>query len=331
MTDASFLQRQLLPALASAPPTDTPAQQAFRQAIRAVDELREQLRALRASQAAARRAYWQQVGPLAAAVVAARRALYAPLETALTQAYLSRAELSQVTEVLVHNARSLQARFGEDEAEMLARYAPAPPLPPLEEPTAASPPTSPLPPHEQAAAAQARRQQRARLARKPPPGEPAPAAAPSTKEVYRQLARRHHPDRAAQGDAAAQQTQTALMQRITAAYAAGDLAALLSLLAEADGPTPPPGPEADALLRRYTEALARQQIQLGQELAAARRPAADAPWSGTEKQQRTRLRQLKRDLRAETDYLEGVGRQLREPAGLRQLLRELAASGQAGI
>ena len=329
MQDASSLQRQLLPALADAPPTDTPAQQAFRQAIEVVDALREQLWALRASQASARRAYWQQVGPLAAATVAARRALYAPLETALTQDdYLSRAELNQVTEVLVANARSLQARFGEDEAEMLARYAPAPPLPPPDEPTAADPP---LPPHEQAAAARARRQQRARLARKQPPGGPGPEAAPSTKEVYRELARRHHPDRAAQADAAAQQIQTALMQRITAAYAAGDLAALLSLLAADDGPIPPPGPEADALLRRYTEALARQQAQLGQELAAARRPADDAPWSGTEKQQRTRLRQLKRDLRSETDYLEWVVRQLREPAGLRQLLRELAASGQVGI
>ena len=327
MTDNSSLQRQFLPAPADAQPTDTPAQQAFRQAIQVVDALREQLRALRASQAAARRAYWQQVGPLAAAAVAARRALYAPLEAALTQGYLSRAELSQVTELLVATARSLQARFGEDEAEVLGRYAPASPLPPADEPTAAAPAAAPLPPHEQAAAAAKAR----RPPRKQPPGNSAPEAAPSTKEVYRQLARRHHPDRAAQADAAAQQIQTALMQRITAAYAAGDLAALLSLLAEADGPTPPPSPEAEALLRRYTEALARQQAQLSQELAAARRPADDAPWSGTQKQQRTRLRQLKRDLRAETDYLELVERQLREPAGLRQLLRALAASGQAGI
>ncbi|MEJ7665655.1 MAG: hypothetical protein WKG07_42110 [Hymenobacter sp.] len=97
----------------------------------------------------------------------------------------------------------------------------------------------PLPPHEQAAAAaKARRQPRARPGRPQPPGNPTPEAAPSTKEVYRQLARQHHPDRIAQADAAAQQTQTALMQRITAAYAAGDLAALLSLLAANDGPTP---------------------------------------------------------------------------------------------
>ena len=327
MPDSFFLQRQFLPALSGSTPADTSAQQAFQQAIQAIDTLREQLRALRASQAAARRAYWQQVGPLAAAAVAARRTLYAPLEIALTQDYLSRAELSQVTEVLVANAHTLQARFGEDEAEVLARYAPPPPLPPADEPTAAAPATAPLPPHEQAAAAAKAR----RPPRKQPPRNSAPEAAPSTKEVYRQLARRHHPDRAAQADTTAQQIQTALMQRITAAYAAGDLAALLSLLAEADGPTPPPSPEAEALLRRYTEALARQQAQLSQELAAARRPADDAPWSGTEKQQRTRLRQLKRDLRAETEYLQLVEQQLREPAGLRQVLRALAASGQVGI
>ena len=163
------------------------------------------------------------------------------------------------------------------------------------------------------------------------PLPPPPVLVPSAKAVYRQLARLHHPDRAAQdAPAAAQQTQTALMQRITAAYAAGDLAALLSLLAETAGPTPPPSPEAEDWLRRYTQALTQQYSQLSQELAAARRPDDD-PWSGTEKQQRTRLRQLKRDLRAETDYLDYLVRQLREPAELRQLLRELAASGRVGF
>ena len=120
------------------------------------------------------------------------------------------------------------------------------------------------------------------------------------------------------------------MQRITAAYAAGDLAALLSLLADPDHPGPPSA-DAEALLQRYTQALAQQQQQLAQQLATARRPDEQAPWSGTEKQQRTRLREIKRSLRAETDYLLFLERQLREPVGLRQVLRELAAQGLAGM
>jgi hypothetical protein len=302
--------------------------------MQAIDDLRAQLAGLRASQAATRQAYWQQVGPVAAATVAARRALYEPLETALTGGYLSRAEEQQVTELLLHNARSLQDRFGEDETMILARY--APPLPPPEEeeivPTAA--PTPAPPAHEQAAAAsRARRLQQRQQKRA---GQAQATAADNqallhnTKLAYRQLARLHHPDRAAQADAATQQAQTTLMQRITAAYAAGDLAALLSLLATIDGPNPPSN-EAEQLLQRYTEALAQQQQHLAQQLAAARRPDEQAPWSGTEKQQRTRLREIKRSLRAETDYLLHLAQQLWEPASLRQILRELAAHGLAGV
>ena len=299
--------------------------------MQAIDELRAQLLRLRTSQAATRQAYWQQVGPVAAAAVAARRALYEPLEIALTGGYLNRAEERQVVELLVHNARSLQERFGEDETVILARY--APPLPPDEEdetPPATAPPLA----HEQAAAAararrlHQRQQARARQAQAAQTDEQALLS--NTKAAYRQLARLHHPDRAAQADAATQQTQTALMQRITAAYAAGDLAALLSLLAEPDHPGPPSA-DAEALLQRYTQALAQQQQQLAQQLATARRPDEQAPWSGTEKQQRTRLREIKRSLRAETDYLLFLERQLREPVGLRQVLRELAAQGLAGM
>jgi predicted trehalose synthase len=120
------------------------------------------------------------------------------------------------------------------------------------------------------------------------------------------------------------------MQRITAAYAAGDLAALLSLLANSDSPSPPSA-EAEALLQRYTEALAQQRQQLTQQLATARRPDDQAPWSGTEKQQRTRLREIKRSLRAETEYLDYLLGQLKEPAGLKTLLRELTTRGQTGL
>ncbi|MDJ0367217.1 J domain-containing protein [Hymenobacter sp. H14-R3] len=334
MNIPSLPLRQFLPARLAGATTGSPVQQAFRQAIGAVEELREQLRSLREQQAATRQAYWRQVGPLAAATVAARRALYEPLETALTSGYLSRAEAQQVAEVLWRNAHSLQERFGEEEAAILARYAPAPPPPDPVLPATAQTPTQ-TPAHEQAAAtARERRQQRAQQARAAQAraaDTEGQALLQNTKAAYRQLARLHHPDRAAQGDAATQQAQTELMQRITAAYSAGDLAALLTLLAETDSTASANSEEADALFGRYTAALAQQQVQLSQQLALARQPLDSAPWSGTEKQQRTRLRELKRSLRAETEYLLFLLRQLQEPATLRQLLRELAASGQAGF
>ena len=335
MADSSLPTRRPLPErLPADEPAGTPAQQAFRQTIRAVEALREQLHALRAAQATTRQAYWRQVGPLAAETVVARRALYEPLETALLGGYLSRAEAQQVTELLLHNARSLQERFGEDESAILARYTPTPTALVPEPPSAGQAIEPELPAHEQAAAtARARRQQRAQAARAAhdqAANTAGQALLQNTKVAYRQLARLHHPDRAALADAATQQAQTELMQRITAAYAAGDLAALLTLLAEAPA-TAAPTAETDELLRRYTQALAQQQLQLSQQLAAAQRPVADAPWSGTEKQQRTRLRQLKRDLREETEYLRLLMKQLQEPASLKGLLRELSAHGQTGL
>jgi hypothetical protein len=338
MANSSLLERRPLPEhLPAEEPTGTPAQQAFRQTIRAVETLRAQLHALRAAQAATRQTYWRQVGPLAADTVAARRALYAPLEEALLGGYLSRSEEQQVTELLLHNAQSLQERFGEDESAIVARYAPTPtpiPPPPAPPPAASQPATPELPHHEQAAAtARERRQQRAQAARAAQARQAdtaGQALLQNTKAAYRQLARLHHPDRAALADATTQQAQTELMQRITAAYAAGDLAALLALLAEAPASTPPTA-EADDLLRRYTQALAQQQAQLSQQLAAAQRPVADAPWSGTEKQQRTRLREIKRSLRAETEYLGYLLRQLHEPALLKDLLHELSSRGQSSL
>jgi hypothetical protein len=330
--------RRLLPEQTPADaPIGTPAQQAFRLAIREVEDLRAQLQQLRASQTATRQAYWRQVGPVAAATVAARRALYEPLEVALSGGFLSRAEEQQVLDLLVYNARSLQNRFGEDEAAILARYAPTP-APPAPAPTPSTT-TNALLPHEQAAAAaRAQRQQRKQATREAQAKAAdldGQALLQNTKTAYRQLARLHHPDRAAQADTATQQAQTELMQRITAAYAAGDLAALLSLLASEEtkpGTNPTPTtPETEELLRRYTQALAHQQVQLRHELATAQRPLDDAPWSGTEKQQKARLRQIKRDLRAETDYLMQVVRHIQEPTNLRLLLRELASQHQSGI
>lgn len=333
MADSSLPLRRPLPErIAPDEPTGTPAQQAFRQAIRVVEEIREQLRALRTAQAATRQAYWRQVGPLAAATVVARRALYAPLESALLEGYLSRAEMQQATELIVHNAHSLQDRFGEDESAILSRYAPAaPPAQPPAAATEATDTTTSLPRHEQAATdARARRQQRvhaARAAKARAADTEGQALLQNTKAAYRQLARLHHPDRAAQADEPTQRAQTELMQRITAAYAAGDLAALLTLLADAPTTTPPTL-EAEELLQRYTQALAQQQAQLAKELTAAQHADDNAPWSGTEKQQRLRLRQLKRDLRAEMDYLAYLVQQLAEPTNLKVLLKELTNQGQ---
>ena len=310
--------------LTNQPAFTDPVQQQFRETLHEVEGLRARLQALRSSQATARQTYWRQVGPLAAATVAARRALYTPLEAALLAAYLTRAEVQQVTELLLAIARDLEARFGEDEAEMLARYAPPLPPPEDEEPIPTAPAAAPEPaPHERhAAEARARRQRRAKAAIQ----EPAPDALPaSAKAAYRELARRHHPDRAALAGAAAQQAQTTLMQRVTAAYAAGDLATLLSMLAE--GSATPASEVSEELLTRYTQALRQQRAKLAQELTQSQAGTDEQPWSGTEKQQRTRLRDTKRGLRLETDYLHALLRQLTEPATLRQTLRELGKAG----
>src|SRR6476619_5230294 len=94
--DSEHPDRITVPVLTSEQRTGTLAQQAFRQAILDVENLRERLRDLRAEQAEARRRYWQQVGPAATAVVEARHALYAPLEEALWWGYCSRLEEQQI-------------------------------------------------------------------------------------------------------------------------------------------------------------------------------------------------------------------------------------------
>jgi len=312
--------RQLLPALGTAEPIlASPTQQAFRQALHEVAALRTQLQELRAAQGQARLTYWRQVGPLAAATVTARRALYAPLEAALPGGYLTRAEEQQVVELVVAIARDLETRFGEDESAVLARY--APPAPPAEEPEPPTPTEPPAPRPPERPTAEARRRQRAQAAAQAT-ATAAETLLSSTKAAYRELVRQHHPDRSAQASAAIQQAQTAMMQRITAAYAAGDLAALLTLLAEETT-----SEASEELLARYTQALAQQRTQLAQQLTTAQAPAASEPWGGTPKQQRTRLREVKRSLRAELDYLAVLQRQLAEPAVLRLALRELAKTG----
>jgi hypothetical protein len=308
-------------------PAGTPAQQAFQQAIQAVENLREQLRELKDGQAEARRRYWQQVGPVAAQVVAARRALYGPLEEALLLSYFNRLEEQQITTFILANAQALQERFGEDEAAIMQKYSPT-----RNSATSAATATQPdddtLPPHEQAAA-QARAQRKTKAQKKQEAAEQAARAEQqrllsNTKTVYRQLARANHPD--LERDPAQQQHKTALMQRITEAYEANDLYTLLQLLAEGG----PADADSDDMLGRYTQALAQQQIELKQQLQALK--FGPNGFSGsTGKKQELELRQLKRDLRAEAEYVQHVARLMQEPSGIREVLRMLTDEGLDSI
>ncbi|MBC6698462.1 J domain-containing protein [Hymenobacter puniceus] len=321
-----------LPVPSSGEPMGTPAQQAFRAAVAQVEGLRQRLRELQDEQKEARRRYWQQVGPAARAVVEARQALFAPLEEALLLRYFSRLEEQQITALLIGNAQALQNRFGEDAADMLRKYAPRravdaeddsqqPEAPP--EATSESV-DSHLPPHEQAAA-QARNRRRSKAEKAQEAIEKAARQAQqellsNTKTLYRQLARTHHPD--LQRDPAVQQLKTALMQRITEAYETNDLYTLLQLLSEAT----PTNPTDDTLLVQYTQALQQQQLELKQQLNELK--FGDNGFMGsTGKKREQEIRQLKRQLRAETDYLHHIGQLIREPESLRDVLRELAAAG----
>jgi len=311
---------------------ETPAGQAFREAILAVENLREQLHRLQAEQAEARRRYWQQVGPVAATVVAARRALYAPLEEALLLSYFSRAEERQITEVILGNARALEERFGENESAVIKRYSSAKAATKTgadtAEPAPEHTPDPAFPPHEQAAA-QARTQRKTKAQKAQAAAEQAARAEQqrllsNTKTVYRQLARANHPD--LERDPARQQHKTALMQRITEAYEANDLYTLLQLLSESG----PADAESEEVLANFTKALTQQQTELKLQLQALKYgPNGFAGSSG--KKQDAELRQLKRQLRAEAEYLQQVARLMQAPEGIREVLRVLAAEGHETI
>ena len=314
----------------------SPAQQAFRQAIQDVENLRERLQELRVDQADARRRYWQQVGPAAAAVVAARRGLFPALEEALLLGYFSRLEEQQITALLLGNARALEERFGESEAEIIHKYAST------GQPTGSkakgegevksaanfreeftADPT--LPPHEQAAAAaKARRKSKAQRAQETTAQADQKQLESNAKTVYRQLARTHHPD--LERDPEKQAHKTAQMQRITEAYEADDLFTLLQLLAEST----PADAESEDVLARYTRALLQQQVQLKQDMNELKYGAQGLAMS-TGKKQALELRELKRHLRAEADYVRQVSQQVSDPDGLRDMLRQLAAEGMETI
>ncbi|GAC1385559.1 MAG: hypothetical protein NVSMB30_32030 [Hymenobacter sp.] len=229
MTPADFAHPApiTVPVRHGATPAGSPAQQAFRQAIQDVENLRKRLRDLRTEQAEARRRYWQQVGPVAAAVVTARRRLFPILEEALLLGYFSRLEEGQITELILGNARTLEERFGEEEAAISAKYAPLRQPAPAQRaddcpPDDAGPAPNPaLAPHEQAAAhARARRKtkaQRTQQATEQAARTDQQQLEANAKTLYRQLARTHHPD--LERDPEKQAGKTAQMQRIVEAYA----------------------------------------------------------------------------------------------------------------
>ena len=324
----------IVPVRLNEQPTGSPAQQAFRQAILDVENLRERLRDLRAEQAETRRRYWQQVGPAATAVVAARRGLFPSLEEALLLGYFSRLEEEQITELILGNARALEERFGEDEAAIIRKYTPAGHhRTPNKASKGSGPagsnaePDSTLTPHEQAAAARARRKTKAQ--RQQEAEAQAVHAAQkqlesNTKTIYHQLARTHHPD--LERDPEKQAGKTAQMQRVIEAYEADDLYTLLQLLAESG----PADAEADDVLARYTRALLQQQTTLKQEMNELKY-GLNGFAIGSSKKQELELRQLKRDLRAEVEYVQHVSQMLREVEGLRDVLRQLAAEGMSSI
>ncbi|MCC3159883.1 hypothetical protein LJ737_21765 [Hymenobacter sp. 15J16-1T3B] len=314
----------------------TPAQQAFREAIEKVESLRLQVQELEREQREAKNKYWRQVGPLADAVVATRRALFEPLEHALTTGYFSRLEEQRIEELLWRNAKALQYRFGEDVDDLLLRYAPKRPVPAFDdEDDAGSGARRPEPGPAEPLHHEHHAHQRGKRKSKEERAQEAAARAlqadqqrlqAGTKAVYRQLARANHPD--LERDPAVARQKTERMQRITRAYEADDLYALLQLLAEHTAVDA--DQESDELLLRYVRALQQQQTELKLRLQQLKYGDQNA-FSGTGKKQEAELRQIKRELRAEAEYLDLVQKAIREPEDLRQLLRELDAAGQEEI
>ena len=118
------------------------------------------------------------------------------------------------------------------------------------------------------------------------------------------------------------------MQRITRAYEADDLYTLLQLLAEHGQSAT--DTESDELLGRYTRALQQQQVELKLRIQQLKY-GADSYVRGTGKKQEAELRQVKRELRAEAEYLALIQKAIIDPENLRQLLRELDAAGHEEI
>lgn len=172
---------------------------------------------------------------------------------------------------------------------------------------------------EHARRRKARRQQREAVrqqADEPPP----------LRELYRRLAASLHPDRAR--DAADGQRRTVLMQRLNAAYKAGDLIGLIELQVEI-GLLDAAGVDAltDARLQQYNRELSRQCEAVARELAQVEQGFCED--YGLDLAQRPRPQQLdkllarcKREVEADLAGLRGDLRELQQPQALKRWLRQ---------
>ncbi len=172
---------------------------------------------------------------------------------------------------------------------------------------------------EHARRRKARRQQREatkQQAEEPPP----------LRELYRRLAASLHPDRAR--DAADGQRRTVLMQRLNAAYKAGDLIGLIELQVEI-GLLDAAGVDAltDARLQQYNRELSRQCEAVARELAQVEQGFCED--YGLDLAQRPRPQQLdkllarcKREVEADLAGLRGDLRELQQPQALKRWLRQ---------
>lgn len=172
---------------------------------------------------------------------------------------------------------------------------------------------------EHAQRRKARRQQRD--AAKPQADGP-----PPLRELYRRLAASLHPDRAR--DAVDGQRRTGLMQRLNAAYKAGDLIGLIELQVEI-GLLDAAGVDAltDARLQQYNRELSRQCEAVARELAQVEQGFCED--YGLDPAQRPRPQQLdkllarcKREVEADLAGLRGDLRELQQPQAFKRWLRQ---------
>lgn len=172
---------------------------------------------------------------------------------------------------------------------------------------------------EHARQRQARRRQRE--ASKHEVAEPPPLRA-----LYRRLAASLHPDRAR--DAVEGQRRTVLMQRLNAAYKAGDLISLIELQVEI-GLLDAAGVDAftDARLQQYNRELARQCEEVARELAQVERGFCEDYGLVLAARPRPQqfdklLARCKREVEAELAALRGDLRELQQPQALKRWLRQ---------
>lgn len=181
---------------------------------------------------------------------------------------------------------------------------------------------------EHARQRKARRQQREaakRQADEPPP----------LRELYRKLAASLHPDRAR--DAADSQRRTVLMQRLNAAYKAGDLIGLIELQVEI-GLLDAAGVDAltDARLQQYNRELSRQCQEIARELAQVEHGfCADYGLDPAARPKPLQLDKLlarcKREVEADLDVMRGDLRDLQQPQLFKRWLRQQRQLSEMGV